>query len=157
MILVIACLLGRKCRYDGNNHQDQSLKELLQGQKIHPICPELTGGLPIPRPPAEIKGGDGDDVLTGQARVVNRNNEDVTVYFIEGSRKTLQGIDPEQIEMAILKARSPSCGVGEIYSGAFNGQLKAGSGVTAAYFKRKGIAVYTEEELDKIKQILRDK
>ena len=146
--------MGRKCRYNGSNAYDQSLKALLKGQDVKLICPELDGGLATPRAPAEIKGGDGDDVLAGKARVINRNNQDVTFYFVEGSRKALQGIDATKIKMAILRSRSPSCGVREIYSGDFNGQLKSGSGVTAAYFQRKGIAVYTERDIDKIKQIL---
>jgi|SRR5690554_1513527 len=154
MILVSACLLGENVRYDGGNSHNEELLEVLKGREIVPICPEVAGDLPVPRPPSEIVGGDGKDVLAGRAGVMSVEGEDLTAAFIKGARKVLEGLDRQEVEFAILKAKSPSCGVDRIYDGQFKGQLRQGPGVTAAYFMNMGIEVYTEEELDKIKNKL---
>ncbi|QTL99002.1 DUF523 domain-containing protein [Iocasia frigidifontis] len=150
MILVSACLMGKNCRYDGGNQKDLKLIKLLKDKDISLLCPEVEAGLNTPRPPAEIIKGDGCDVLQKKAQVLNKKGEDVTDSFIRGCQKALAGIDFTEVEFAVLKSRSPSCGVNKIYSGKFDGKLKKGSGVTAAFLKGKGIAVYTEEEIDKI-------
>lgn len=155
MILVSACLLGENVRYDGGNSLNKELLELLAGKEMVPICPEVAGGLPVPRPPVEIVGGDGEDVLAGRASVKAAEGKDLTAAFIEGACKVLEELDLQEIEFAILKSKSPSCGVDRIYNGQFNGQLRQGPGVTAAYFMSKGIEVYTEEEVDKIKNKLK--
>lgn len=151
MILVSACLMGRNCRYDGGNKLNTGLNLLLKGKELILICPEAAGGLSIPRPPAEIQAGDGFDVLEGKANILNARGEDVTEEFIKGAERTLAEL-PDEIDFAILKAKSPSCGVNRIYSGTFDGTLKDGSGVLAAYLKKRGIPVFTEEELDKIEK-----
>lgn len=156
MILISACLLGEDCRYDAGNSLNKELLALLKGKELLPICPEVAGGLPIPRPPAEIKGGDGRDVLTGKAKVKTAEDDDFTDFFIKGARKILEDLDLKQIDFAILKSRSPSCGVNQIYNGQFNGQLKEGPGVTAAYLKSKGVSIFSEEELEKIKRKLKE-
>lgn len=155
MILVSACLMGRNCRYDGGNAKNLKLIELLKDKDISLICPEVEGGLSTPRSPAEIINGDGCDVLQKQAQVLNKDGEDVTDSFIRGCQKALTGIDFTEVGFAVLKSRSPSCGVNNIYSGKFNGELKKGSGVTAAFLKNKGIAVYTEKEINKIIDLIK--
>ncbi|NLM96902.1 MAG: DUF523 domain-containing protein [Halanaerobiaceae bacterium] len=156
MILVSACLLGENCRYDGSNALQEELSILLEGREIKMICPEVAGGLGIPRPPAEISGGDGHDVLRRRAEVISEDGARLTDFFVSGAKEVLKGLDFEDIEFAILKARSPSCGKGEIYNGSFNGELRKGPGVTAAYLQDKGIEVFSEEEIDKIRIKLRE-
>lgn len=156
MVLVSACLLGENCRYDGDNSIQKELLSLLADKDYLPICPEVLGGLGIPRPPSEINGGTGEDVLKGEAVVRTIVGEDVTSFFLKGAKKALDGIEPANIDFAILKSRSPSCGVYQIYDGDFNGKLKEGPGVTAALLESKNILVFTEEELDKIKLKLKE-
>ncbi len=154
IIIVSACLLGMKYRYDGLSNMNFTLLELLHGKLIKPVCPEVDGGLPIPRPPAEIQNGDGFDVLEGKAKVKDNQGKDVTCFYINGARQILKGVkDVDEISFAVLKARSPACGSKNIYTGEFNGDLKPGSGVGAAFLKKRGIKVFSEEDLDEIKKI----
>ncbi len=148
-LLVSACLVGIPCRYAGGNCSNDQLQTLAAQGDVLPLCPEVLGGLPTPRPPAEIQGGDGDDVLEGQAGVVNTEGKDVTAEFLAGAQKALRVAHRWDIKEAILKARSPSCGVGQIYDGSFSGRLVEGDGVTAALLKREGIIVKSEEEWEK--------
>lgn len=145
LYLVSACLAGVNCRYDGQAQADPAVLELVRQGKAIPICPEQLGGLPTPRPPAEIQNGDGEAVLTDQARVLNRNNEDVTEAFLKGARETLQLARLWNVKGAIFKNKSPSCGTCQIYDGSFQGRLKKGSGVTAALLKREQIPVFSED------------
>ncbi len=141
MILVSACLAGYPCRYNGGSKPDARVIELVQAGKAIPVCPEALGGLPMPRPPAEIVGGDGGDVLIGRGRVVDSTGADVTEGFIKGARATLNLCRRYGVERAILKANSPSCGSGMIYDGSFLGKLKSGDGVSAKLLKVNGITV----------------
>jgi len=109
----------------------------------------VLSGLPTPRPPAEIQGGDGRDVLEGRARVVNIEGKDVTAEFLAGAQKALRIAQRRGIKEAVLKARSPSCGVGQIYDGSFSGRLREGDGVTTALLKRGGIIVKNNEDWEK--------
>lgn len=146
LFLVSACLLGLPCRYDGGSCPVPALQSLAARGRAIPICPEVSGGLPTPRPPAEIQGGDGQDVLDGRARVVRQDGTDVSAAFIAGAQAALDLARRCGIERAVLKAHSPSCGVGLIYDGTFQGRLTRGDGVTAALLQREGIAVITEED-----------
>ena len=101
----------------------------------------------MPRPPAEIRGGDGSDVLNGKAKVYASSGHDITANFIKGAEAVLELARKEHIRAAILKARSPSCGAGKIYNGNFDGTLTSGEGVTSALLKQNGITVYTELDL----------
>ena len=121
--------------------------ELFKDGKLIPVCPEKLGGLPIPRPPAEIKNGQGRDVLAGKARVKNKSGKDVTVNFIKGAKEVLKIAKALEVKEAILKARSPSCGCDKIYDGTFTGKLTRGDGVTTALLKKNKIKVITEEDL----------
>jgi len=145
-ILVSACLLGEKCRYNGKSNLSPSLLRKLQGRKVLPVCPEQLGGLTTPRAPAEITGGDGRTVIKGAAGVKNNRGEDVTIFFRRGAEKTWELLCGEGVKEAILKDKSPSCGKNFIYDGSFQGRLRPGLGVTAALLKEKGIHIYAETE-----------
>lgn len=121
--------------------------QLLLENKIVPVCPELLAGLPIPRSPSEIRGGSGENVLDGKARVFSKEGIDLTACFLKGARNTLEIARQHKCSSAILKSRSPSCGVGQIYDGTFTSRLIPGDGVTAALLKRNGIEVKTEEDI----------
>ena len=144
--LVSACLLGICTRYDGGCCPASQLVELAARGLAVPVCPEVTGGLPIPRPPAEIVGGDGQAVLDGQARVLTIEGEDVTEGFLAGALQALETAQRLGIRQAVLKDDSPSCGCGRIYDGTFGGHLVPGQGVAAALLQRNGITVLSEEE-----------
>lgn len=150
MLAVSSCLLGCDCKYNGGNNEDKQILKLTEIKPVIPICPEELGQLSTPRPPAEIKSGDGHDVLDGKAQVVDDQGKEVTNEFIEGAYQALQQMRMNGITTAVLKSRSPSCGKGRIYTGDFSGDLKEGDGVTTALFKRNGIEVYTEDEIDKL-------
>ncbi|MDZ5606665.1 DUF523 domain-containing protein [Bacillus pseudomycoides] len=146
MIVISACLGGIACRYDGNDNLISKIEELLQNEEAVLICPEVLGGLPTPRPSAEIIGGNGDDVLDGEAMVMDKDGNDVTEAFIQGAYKALEAIKDLNPEYIILKERSPSCGSSTIYTGEFNGNKQDGYGVTTALFRRHGFTVISEED-----------
>lgn len=133
-ILVSACLLGKKTRYDGKDNYIPSIEELAKHFEIIPICPEVEGGLPTPRLPSEILDG----------KVINVEGEDNTAYFLLGAKEALKKAKKYGIRYAILKAKSPSCGVSEIYDGTFTHTLKKGDGMTAALLKEAGVTLYNE-------------
>jgi uncharacterized protein YbbK (DUF523 family) len=151
LILVSACLLGVNCRFDGGSNPEPGLRDLAALGRLIPICPEVAGGLPIPRPPAEIEdaqaGLDGRAVLRGETRVVSIEGADLTAGFVAGAQAALTLAEGLGIRQAILKSRSPSCGVGQTHDGRFEGRLVPGDGVTAALLKRAGIQVMTETDL----------
>ena len=136
-ILVSACLLGLRCRYNAEPKTDERVLALAKTHTLVPVCPEQLGGLPTPRPPAERKG----------ERVVSSDGTDVTSAFIRGAEETLALAQILGCRTTILKARSPSCGHGRIYDGSFTGNLISGSGVTAELLAKNGIRVFTEDEL----------
>lgn len=146
MILVSACLTGLCCKYNGDSNYNEKVYKLVEIKKAIPFCPEQLGGLPTPRDPSEIVNGDGKDVLSGKAKVINSSNEDVTEKFIKGAKESLKLAKTMGVKKAILKSRSPSCGCGMIYDGTFSGRKKKGNGVTAELFMQNGIEVITEEE-----------
>jgi len=144
--LVSACLLGEKCRYDGKGYLLPSLVTSLQGYKVLPICPEVMGGLSVPRPPCEIKGGDGMKVWQGTAGVFTEQGQDLTEVFQKGAYKTLKLAVTTGAQTAILKEKSPSCGCYTIYDGSFCNCLIPGVGVTTALLKKNKIQVVTHTE-----------
>lgn len=154
-ILVSRCLLGHRVRYDGGAHGPFDLLGVWQSEgRIVPLCPEVAGGLPTPRPPAEIPGGQGGAVLDGRVAVVTVGGEDVTTAFVAGAEAALELIARHGIRLAVLKARSPSCGNLENYDGSFSGTRVAGEGVTTAALKRAGVAVFNETELVAAQRLL---
>lgn len=150
-ILVSACLLGEPVRFDGRAalaHSEFLSRWSAEGRLVA-ICPELAGGLAVPREPAEIVGGAGADVLAGRARVLCRSGRDVTEAYLRGASLALELARQHQVAVAILKSRSPSCGTHELHAGRFDGALRNGMGVTAALLRENGIAVYDELELER--------
>jgi uncharacterized protein YbbK (DUF523 family) len=145
-ILVSSCLIGKKCSYDGQARTSERVKELCSRYSCIDVCPEIEAGLGCPRESHEIKDGTGEDVLEGRSRVKSVSEKDHTEDFLKGARRALQIALKNEIPVAIMKARSPSCGVHRIYSGKFNGTLKSGSGVTSAILKRNGVKVFNEDE-----------
>ncbi len=144
--LISACLLGHKFRYDG---QDCLLKELLQHllpDQYVSLCPEVSGGLAIPRPPAEIQSRNGHDILLRHAHVVDINGTDISETFIQGAYAALDLARRFQVTHAILKGNSPSCGSDLIYDGSFTGTKIQGQGVTDALLQQHGIIVMTEQD-----------
>jgi uncharacterized protein YbbK (DUF523 family) len=156
-ILVSRCLLGHPVRYDGGAHGPFGLLERWQQEgRIVPLCPEVAGGLPTPRAAAEIAGGQGAQVLDGHLPVLTLDGEDVTAAFVEGAEQALALVAKYGIRLALLKARSPSCGNRENYDGSFSGTRVAGEGVTAAALRRAGVRVFSEEELPAAEAALRE-
>lgn len=147
MILVSGCLLGMNCRYNSLVNKDTKVVNFLKDKNFIPICPEQQGGLSTPRLPSEIQYGTGCDVIDNKAQIKNTSNEDVTEEFLRGAYEVLKLTQLVDVEYAILKARSPSCGVGKIYDGTFSGKLRDGDGVCTSLLKRHNIKVITEEEL----------
>lgn len=143
MILVSACLAGIDCAWDGKNRLNPKIKELVEKKLAVAVCPEVLGGRSIPRTRTEIKGASGEDVLDGKAKVFDENGKDVTAEFIKGAHAVLEIAKKNNIKEAILKSKSPSCGVGKIYDGSFKGNLVCGDGVAAALLKRENILCRT--------------
>ncbi|HHY74693.1 MAG TPA: DUF523 domain-containing protein [Bacillus bacterium] len=146
MILVSSCLAGLKVRYNGAHCLDKTVSELVKANKAVTVCPEVLGGLTTPREPAEIVGGDGNDVLNGKAKVITKTGEDVTDCFLKGAYTVLQKAKEIKATIVVLKENSPSCGSSMIYNGEFSGKKIAGNGVAAALLKRNGIQVISEQE-----------
>lgn len=142
-----ACLAGRACRFDGSANPDDVVGQLVADGRAVLVCPEVDGGLGTPRPPAEIVGGDGADVLAGRARVITREGADVTDAYVRGAERALSAARGAGAATAILKARSPSCGKGGIYDGSFSRLVREGDGVTAALLRAGGLEIVTEEEI----------
>lgn len=150
-ILLSACLLGQKVRYDGGDclQNHPRLQEWLKLKRIVTICPEMIGGLSTPGPPAEIQDGRiGLEVLNNTAKVVTNLGKDVTSEFITGAQKTLALAQKHHIKVAILKAKSPSCGSRYIYDGTFTRNLIVGMGVAATLLSQHGIQVFDENQID---------
>jgi uncharacterized protein YbbK (DUF523 family) len=146
-VVISACLAGVACTHEAEAKTREWAMKLVAENRAVLVCPEVAGGLPIPRPAAEIVDGDGDDVLEGNARVVSENGDDVTQNYLVGARNALESARAAGARLAILKARSPSCGCGVIHDGSFEGGLREGDGVTAAMLKGKGIEVVSDEDV----------
>ncbi|TDM03618.1 DUF523 domain-containing protein [Macrococcus carouselicus] len=146
MILISSCLIGEKVRYDGRDQLDERLRQMVETGKAIAACPELMGGLTVPREPAEIVGGTGEDVWQGDAHVLTISGRDVTAAFKKGAHSTLSLCRELNISLVILKENSPSCGSRMIYSGDFNGSRQTGMGVTTALLERHGIKVINEKD-----------
>ncbi|MGI5486432.1 DUF523 domain-containing protein [Microtetraspora malaysiensis] len=158
-VLVSACLLGRKVRYDGGakTSEDELLAAWNAEGRLVPFCPEVAGGLPVPRPPAEIEGGAGGAaVLAGTARILTPDGDDVTEAFVEGARRALDAARAVGARVAILKEGSPSCGSLRVYDGTFAGRMTPGQGVTTALLEQNGIRVFNEDDIAEAARHLRE-
>ena len=139
-VLVSACLLGVACRYDGRGQAIPRLNELLAACEVIPVCPEQLGGLPTPRTPSERVG----------EKVLARDGTDVTCAFARGAAEALRLAQLTGARLALLKARSPSCGSGEIYDGSFTGRTVPGNGVAAQALVDAGIEIFNEGQIDRL-------
>jgi uncharacterized protein YbbK (DUF523 family) len=145
-VLVSACLAGVACTHEAEAKTREWAQRLVAEGRAILVCPEMAGGLPVPRPASEIQGGDGADVLDGTASVQDEHGRDVTQQYLAGARHAARLAG--DAELAVLKARSPSCGCGQTYDGTFSGTLRPGDGVTAALLKREGLQVSSDEDID---------
>ena len=134
-VIVSACLLGTNCKYNGGNNRDEKVIAFLEGKDVMPVCPEFVLG--VPRTPMEIVNG----------KLINKDGEVVDAIIRNSVADILNQINPETIEMAILKSRSPTCGVKQIYDGSFSGTLIDGSGVLAQALSEAGIPVIDAEDI----------
>jgi uncharacterized protein YbbK (DUF523 family) len=148
-IFISACLLGEPVRYDGQaaGIDDSRLLRWRKEGRLVSICPEVAGGLPVPRGRAEISGGDGDGVLEGTACVFSLSGKDLTDSFITGAHRALETSISNHVGIAILTEKSPSCGSSVIYNGHFSGVRRLGAGVTAALLKQNGIRVFSQHRI----------
>ena len=144
MTIVSACLLGTKCRYDGKGCPDERMLAMVSGGIFLPLCPEQLGGLPTPRPPAQITGGHGGDVLDDRAKVRDANNRYVTRQFLMGAEEVMKMVRLMKVKTAIMKETSPSCGVCFIHH---DDAIVKGMGVTTALLLREGIRVISSEDI----------
>lgn len=139
-VLVSACLLGEKVRYhggDARSDHDVLLRWRSEGRLVA-VCPERDGGLPTPRPPAELVG----------TRVLTRHGADITSAFVHGAEEALNAARAHGIRVAVLKDGSPSCGSTIVYDGTFTGSRRPGSGVTTALLQQHGIRVFSDDEFE---------
>ena len=144
LILVSACLAGVNCRYDGQHSTIAAIAQLVKAGKALPVCPEVLGGLEIPRPCCEM-------VKDGKAfKVISKDGADVTAAFEKGAQKTLALAQLLEIDTVVLQSRSPSCGLGMVYDGTFSGRLVPGNGLTAGLLVKHGIRVIRDEEFETV-------
>ena len=139
-VFVSACLIGENCKYNGGNNYSEAVKKYVEGHEVISMCPEVEGGLPIPRTPAEIVKG----------VVTNRDGVSVDKEFRAGADKILDVLSEEKVELAILQSRSPSCGIGRIYDGSFTKTLTNGNGIFADLLVKHGIKVIDVEKINNI-------
>ena len=135
-VLVSACLVGENCKYNGGNNKNAKIIEFLKDKEVILVCPEVMGGLSTPRFKSEILGG----------KVINEYGDDVSEYFANGAKIALSKAIENNVTLAILKEKSPSCGVKKVYNGQFNGTLVKGSGVFSSLIGQLGIKILTEED-----------
>jgi uncharacterized protein YbbK (DUF523 family) len=157
-VLVSACLVGQRVRYDGNaaacasDHLARWAEEL----RIVPFCPEVEGGLSIPRLPAEIEpGATAEEVLAGRARIRRIDGVDVTEAFLRGARLAVEAALAAGVRLAVLKDRSPSCGSVTLHDGSFSGRTRPGQGVTVALLEGHGIRCFSEQQIERAAAHLR--
>lgn len=136
-ILVSACLLGENCKYNGKNNYSENVAKFVKGHEVTAVCPEVLGGLSVPRQPAEIVDG----------IVMTKEHISVDKEFREGAAKALKQALDNNVAMAILQSRSPSCGCRQIYDGSFSGKLTEGQGVFAKMLQENGIKLADAEEI----------
>ena len=136
-VVVSACLLGENCKYNGGNNYSEKVVQFVSGREVIPVCPERLAGLGIPRTPIEIWDG----------RVISRDGEDVTAVLNEAVEQILAQLSAEDVECVVLKSRSPTCGVKQVYDGTFTGTLVDGMGVLAKALADAGYKVLDAENL----------
>ena len=144
-VLVSACLLGLKVRFDGLSKENKGILDLINNFEFIPVCPEIMGGLSTPRVPSEIRDG----------KVFNKDGVDVTENYLRGAEEALRLCKIYNCDTVVLKSKSPSCGKGLVYDGTFSGNLVSGNGITTDYLLKNGIKVYSEDEfINEFKSIM---
>ena len=138
IIAVSACLLGENCKYNGGNNYSEKAARFIRGHEVVPVCPEVLGGLPIPRDPAEIVDG----------VVKHKDGSSVDEEFRKGAEIALKTVLERQVDLVILQSRSPSCGAHAIYDGSFSGKIIPGQGIFAKMLKENGIRMIDVAELE---------
>ena len=147
IILVSACLIGIDCNYKGENNLESWVLDLCNSYSVIPVCPEQLGGLTTPRLPSELKHGDGKSIWAKkEGCVINSKGEEFTPQFIFGAKQIIKMSRILEIRHAIMKDKSPSCGVFNIFDGSFSGKLIQGMGVTAAGLYYEGIKIFSEKQ-----------
>ena len=150
-VLISACLLGKNCRYNGRHSKLTELEEI--DMEWISVCPEESGGLGTPRPSAEMQEN-AETILNGKGKIITNKGKDVTAEFIQGAEKSLQlGLEAE-VKFAVLKSKSPSCGIGKIYDGSFTKTLKTGNGIFAHLCHENDIACISSDNINRIKKTL---
>lgn len=139
-LLVSSCLLGNNCKYNGGNNLSEEVIKLKDKYDIISVCPEVFGGLSVPRISCEIKGD----------KVINKSGIDVTKEFIEGAKKTLDIAKKCRCKKAIFKDKSPACGINYVYDGTFESKIIEGQGIATKLLIENGIKVYSEKEIKKL-------
>lgn len=142
-IVVSACLLGENCKYNGKNNRNEALLQRLQGHEVIPVCPEVLGGLGVPRPCVELR----------QGVAYNQYGENVDAAFHAGVEKTLAQIEDQPIDLVVLQSRSPTCGVKQIYDGSFQKRLIDGQGMLAAALLARGYRVVDVEDISTLPEL----
>ena len=139
-VAVSACLVGKNTKYNGKNNYNEAVMKYLLDKEYVTICPEVIGGLPTPRVPSERKGN----------KVINKMGEDVTINFFDGTQKEIEKLLKENINIIIVKEKSPSCGYKQIYDGTFTNTLTEGNGVFVDLALQNGFIIYTEKDIEKM-------
>lgn len=142
-VLVSACLLGENCKYNGKNNRNEALLQRLQGHEVIPVCPEVLGGLGVPRPCVELRDG----------VAYNCRGENVDAAFRAGVQKALDRVEGLSIDLVVLQSRSPTCGVKQIYDGTFRKRLIDGQGMLAAALAARGYRLVDVEDLDTVQDL----
>lgn len=137
-ILVSACLWGEKCRYNGSSVE---VKFDFNDADILKVCPELLGGLSVPREACEIVNGTAQDVINGSSKIIGISGNDYTKEYLLGTNRAIELVKKHKIEIAYLKQNSPSCGYGKVYNGKFQGEKIDGNGIFAEKLKELGIKI----------------
>ncbi|KXB93865.1 hypothetical protein HMPREF3191_00205 [Veillonellaceae bacterium DNF00626] len=138
-VLVSACFLGVKCKYNGGDNRNEAVIQFCRDKDVIAVCPEIRAGMPCPRIPAEIMNG----------KVIDKKGKDVDAIYRNGVARVMKDIQHQKIELAILKSRSPTCGVHEIYDGTFSGTCIPGEGLLAEALRKQGIPVIDEKEVER--------
>ena len=139
-VAVSACLVGKNTKYNGKNNYNEAVMKYLLDKEYVTICPEVIGGLPTPRVPSERKDN----------KVINKIGEDVTINFFDGAQKEIEKLLKENINIIIVKEKSPSCGYKQIYDGTFTNTLTEGNGVFVDLALQNGFIIYTEKDIEKM-------
>lgn len=157
-VLVSACLLGEAVRFDGGDKRcaDTVLQRWQREGRVLSVCPEVAGGLPVPRPRAELApGADADQVLAGEAKALDSQGRDVTVFLLRGAEEALARARSRRVRVAVLKEGSPSCGTGIGFDGTFTDTRVPRQGVTATLLRQAGVQVFNEFQLAEADALLR--